>query len=354
MRVLDRYVFLRVLKYFLLSYFVFISLFVVVEFIGHLDKFLEAGNLKFGLIYVLSRIPLYTVRILPVSMLISTLISVGDFSSTSELTVVKSLGISIYRFSLPIIVFSVLVFLLSVFVNEVFVPGATKLSRQMYAKIEGKAFSFSLEGSVWYKKGSKVFVNIGKVDVGKGRGEGITVVEVDENMFPVKRIDAKEGIYRWGTQWVLEDVFIRDIKNGTLNKLKTADYDLGISLNDLLFSKVDPEAESFITLLRNIQHLKDMGYNVNSFKVDLYNKISIPFIVIVAALFGVPLGSYNPRNRRGYTILVAAASIVLLWFAVSIFSALGKNGILPPLYASFSPEVGFASLALILFSRVHT
>jgi lipopolysaccharide export system permease protein len=353
-KALDKYVFLRVLKYFFLSYLVFISLFVVVEFISHLDKFLETKNFEFGLIYVFSRVPLYTVRVLPISMLISTLVTVGDFSSTSELTVVKSLGISIYRFSLPIIVFSVFVFFLSVLINEILVPSSTRISREMYAKIEGKSFSFTLEGSVWFRKGRRVFISMDRADVKRRSGEKVMIIEVDENMVPIKRIDSERAIYKGGTEWILEGVVIRNLKEKSFKKMRSLEFDLGISLNDLLFNRVDPEMESFFSLLKSINHLKSMGYNVQSFIVDLYNKISIPFIAIIAALFGIPLGSYNPRNRKGYTVLVAAGLIVFLWFAISIFSALGKSGILPPLYASFSPEVGFASLALILLSRVHT
>jgi len=353
-KVIDRYVFLRSLKYFLLSYIVFLSLFMLVEYMGHLDRFLEAQNLKFGFIYVLSRVPLYTVRILPISMLISSLVTVSDFSSTYELTVLKSLGISFYRFSAPILFLSLLVFAFSVFVDEAFVPKGVKVSREMYSRMGGKPFSFTIEGSVWFKKGKRTFVKMDRVDVKEGKGERVSIIKLDENLSPVERIDALEASYAGGTNWNLEGVIIRDLKRKVFKKERAMKLDLGISISDLIFYRVDPETESFLSLLRSIRHLRSMGYNVDRFFVDLYNKVSIPLIVIVAALFGIPLGSYNPKNRKGYTVLVAAGSIVLLWFTISIFNALGRNGILPPFYASFSPEVTFASLALILFSRVHT
>ena len=68
----------------------------------------------------------------------------------------------------------------------------------------------------------------------------------------------------------------------------------------------------------------------------------------------IPLGVFNPRNKKGYTLVIAAALIVLMWITISFFTSLGKSGLLPPLYAAFAPEFMFLSIGLILLSRMET
>ena len=75
---------------------------------------------------------------------------------------------------------------------------------------------------------------------------------------------------------------------------------------------------------------------------------------IIVTLIGIPLGVYNPRNKKGYTVIVAALTVVIMWITVSFFLSLGKGGVLPPLYASLAPLFIFASVGLILLGRLDT
>ncbi|WP_456396992.1 LptF/LptG family permease [Desulfurobacterium sp.] len=348
---LDVYVFKRVFKYFLLIFSVLITLFLVIDFVGKVDQ-VGGGHLSGILLLVVSRLPLYAVRMLPVAVLVSVMVTVADFSSTNELLVIKALGISLYRFSVPFIIFAGLIAVFTFSVEELVIPAAAKIEKRILIN-SGKKKPLVVGSQIWSKTGNR-FVSIERLNFTTGEGKHFSMIEVNKRFKPVKRTDAVNVKYLGDSTWILKDVYVRDFSDRLFRHMEDLKVKLHISLRDLKVYSVNPEKMEFFSLVRMIKHLRALGYNVTAYQIELYNKISLPLICIVVVFIGVPLGAFNPRNQKSYTAVVAIAITVLMWITVSFFNSLGKSGILPPLYASFAPELIFLSLGLTLFSRSHT
>ncbi|WP_297445850.1 LptF/LptG family permease [Desulfurobacterium sp.] len=348
---LDVYAFKRLLKYFLLIFSVLIILFLIIDFVGRVDQ-AGGGHLKDVLLLVLSRLPIYTVRMLPVAVLVSVMVTVADFSSTNELLVIKSLGISLYRFSLPFIIFSFIVSVFAFSVEEVAVPAAAKVEKQLLIS-SGKRKPLIIGAQIWSKLDDK-FISIEKLNFADGEGKHFSMIKLNSDFKPVGRTDALSIKYLGNNEWMLKNVYVRDFSKNLFHYFEELKVNLKISLKGLKVYSADPEKMELFSLIRMIRHLKALGYNITTYEVELYNKIALPLVSIVATLIGIPLGAFNPRNQKGYTAAVAIGITVLMWITISFFNSLGKSGVLPPLYASFAPEAIFFSLGLILFSRSHT
>jgi lipopolysaccharide export system permease protein len=182
----------------------------------------------------------------------------------------------------------------------------------------------------------------------------ISIFFLGKEFSPVKRIDAFYGVNIKDGVWKLKDCFERDLLNLKVKSYPEKEIDLGIGKRDLVLTRIEPEIMSSISLYRVIRQLEKVGYDVRSYLVDLYSKFAISFLPLVVAVIGIPLGVFNPRNKKGYTLVIAAALIVLMWITISFFTSLGKSGLLPPLYAAFAPEFMFLSIGLILLSRMET
>ena len=352
-KILDRYVFFEIAKYFFLSLSTFIVLFIVIDFVSNIDSFLKSG-ITDGLLYVIYRIPLYMVRVIPVATLIATMVTLANFSSSSELTVVKSLGISLYRFSLPILFFALLSSMVSCLISELVIPQSIPLAKEIQYKVKKKKNLHISGNSVWFKRDSDLFVFMEQIDPKTFEAKRISIFFLGKEFSPVKRIDAFYGVNIKDGIWKLKDCFERDLLNLKVKSYPEKEIDLGIGKRDLVLTRIEPEIMSSISLYRVIRQLEKVGYDVRSYLVDLYSKFAISFLPLVVAVIGIPLGVFNPRNRKGYTLVIAAALIVLMWINISFFTSLGKSGLLPPLYAAFAPEFMFLSVGLILLSRMET
>jgi lipopolysaccharide export system permease protein len=81
----------------------FVSIFVIVDLIENLDRFMD-NKVPSPIViqYYLYTLPWFVSIGLPMSMLLSTVFSLGSMVKRNEWTAMKASGISLYRVSFPI------------------------------------------------------------------------------------------------------------------------------------------------------------------------------------------------------------------------------------------------------------
>jgi len=349
-KVLDRYVFAESLKFLILTVLTFLTLFGVVDFVSHLEIAIKLG-VKEELIYVLGRFPLYAVRTLPIATLITAMITLSRFSSTNELTVAKALGISVYRFSVPILLLSVLVTLLSLVVQESLIPLGLIKANEVFRKVERKKPE-NLKG-VWVKTKNGNFVYFWKLNAKSLEGKRVSFIKV-KDFKPVERIDAKSAKYVGNGTWKFGEVWVRELNKLESKRLPEIRVGLGLKVKDLNLTERPIQVRSLSELYITAKRFKEMGYSTRNLELELYSRIALAIYPIVVVLIGIPLGIYNPRNKKSYTAALAGTIVVFMWVTTSLFLSLGKSGVFPPAYASFAPLMFFAAVGLFLMGRVET
>jgi lipopolysaccharide export LptBFGC system permease protein LptF len=102
--ILDRYVAAMYGRVFALCAFGLLGLFYVSTFIDRSDKVFK-GTATWGMMgaYFWYIGPQYVYYVLPMSVLLATLVTVGVLTKNSELIVMKACGISLYRMALPML-----------------------------------------------------------------------------------------------------------------------------------------------------------------------------------------------------------------------------------------------------------
>jgi len=350
-KVLDRYAFAEALRFFLLSLLTFLTLFLIVDLVSNVELLMKGGA-RAALTYLVGRIPLYAVRVIPIATLLSTMLTLSKFSSTNELIVVRALGISVYRFSIPLFVLALLVSLFSLSLQQFVVPKGLKAVESVKVKKKKRKKVIPATG-IWMKNHKGQFVFFWEFNPEEKRAKRVSVLTV-KAFNPVERIDAEEGLNKRGGLWKLKNGFVRDLNKLRSSPFKEMEVDLGIGAKEVKLSAVNPELMGLWTLFLTAKRLEKVGYRADLLWLELYSRLALSFLPIVVTLLGIPFGVYNPRNKKGYTALFAAALIVSMWIVISLFLSLGKSGILPPSYAAFAPLFIFGALGLILLARVET
>jgi len=349
-KLLDRYVFLEGLKFLILSLITFLTIFAVIDFVSNISVASKLGIEK-ELLLIAGKLPLYTVRVLPIAVLISVMLTLSNFSSTSELIAVRALGISTLRFSIPLIGLAVLSSLFSLATQQFLIPKGLKTSLKIekvlkpHRKTEAKG--------IWFKSKKGNFVFIKELNLKEREGEWGSLIEV-KDFQPIERIDGEKVIYLGGGIWEFKNVLKRnltEIKTETLPELK---LNLGVKLEELKLPSLLPQEKSLTELFVIVKQLERLGYDATQFRMELLSRLAISLYPIVVAIIGIPLGVYNPRNRRKYTVVLAGAIIVLMWITTSFFISLGKSGVLPPMYAAFAPLALFTAVGLIMIGRIES
>ena len=112
---LDRYLLKQFFAILGLSILGFVSIFLIVDLIENLDRFIDNGVPgKVIINYYIYSIPWFISVALPMSMLISTVFGVGMLVKRNEWTAMKSSGISLYRLSTPLLLMGMMLSLIHI------------------------------------------------------------------------------------------------------------------------------------------------------------------------------------------------------------------------------------------------
>ena len=127
MKILDKYLIKQFLQTILFGILAFSLLFVVIDIMENLDDFIDQ-NVPYQVIfhYYLVFLPDMIKLMTPVAVLFGALFTVGKASNLSELTAIKSSGVSYYRFMAPFLITTLFISMLSIYFAGYIVPMANK------------------------------------------------------------------------------------------------------------------------------------------------------------------------------------------------------------------------------------
>ena len=117
MKILDRYILKEFLKFIGITVISLVVLFLIVDFFEKIRMFLsnQATATQMASYFIFS-IPMIISYMLPPAVLLATLLTYSSLSKFSEITAMKANGISLYRISIPPLIFAVLI---SIFSNSI-------------------------------------------------------------------------------------------------------------------------------------------------------------------------------------------------------------------------------------------
>jgi lipopolysaccharide export system permease protein len=108
---------------------------------------------------------------------------------------------------------------------------------------------------------------------------------------------------------------------------------------------------SFAQLREVLKMLRSSGQDLNTYKVQLYQKISIPLATLVFALIGTPLGLRPHRSSSAMGLGLSIVIIFAYWVLMNYMSILGNSGVIHPAAASFIPTIAGIAAGILLIVK---
>ncbi len=153
------------------------------------------------------------------------------------------------------------------------------------------------------------------------------------------------------SKWRVENYYIRTIVGfkETIRSGKQLDTTLSIKPTDFKRRLNIIDAMDTPTLNKFIQEEIDQGSeNINTYLIEKYRRIAVPFSTFILMLIGVSLSSKKVRGgigvQLGFGIFLSFTYILFQQFS----NTFAVNGSIPPLIAVWIPNTIFAFIALYL------
>jgi len=357
--IIDRYLIREYLTYLGYGLAVGAVLFVVVDLLQTLDRFLRVKPpLHLILEHFVYRAPAELYKGLPLIVLVATIFLFLSLARQHELTALKAAGVSLYRVSRPVLLLALGVSVTSVFFQETLLPMLNAKAEEVdRTKIRGELpRHLQRRTQIWYRSADTRFFRLELLDPIGQSMDGVTLLEIDRDYRLRTRLDARQA--RWTADgWEFRDGVFRafgaDDRVDALPFHLTA-LELPERIEDFTHIHTSAEMMNFLELRAYLAKLQESGRNVRKYIVQLYEKLSFPLIHTILALVAIPFALAAPRSGRLVGIGLAIPIAIGYWIVHSLALSFAKAEMLPPLLAAWTANIVFAGLGLSLFLRTRT
>lgn len=358
MKILDRYIIKQFISTILFGLLAFTMIFVVVDMMENLDDFIDQ-NVPFSLIfqYYFVFSPEIIKLMTPVAVLFSGLFTAGKMSNLNELTAIKSSGVSLYRFMLPMLIVTLFVSLFSIYFGGYVVPKAIKHKTEIERTYLNKNFLFA-GSNLFFQDASNRIVNISYFDAPNNQALRASIQTFDKSDLTkmIQRIDAQRMKFdSTKNHWVAYEGVKRDF----LERSENIEYFGILELSQLNFTPIElttkqqkPEEMNLSELSSFIESQTKAGTDTNRVTIEYYSRFSFAMASFVVVLFGLPIST---NRRKGGIALQFGINILITFIYLGLMQismAFGKNGAMDPVLTAWIVNIIFFFSAMINLFQV--
>lgn len=352
MGLLAQYISKTYLRYFLLSVTAFSGTYLLIDFLDKIDDFVAKSTpLATVILYFISSLPLFFVRVAPIAILMAAFMAIGSLSRTGEITAMRAGGLSLARIAKPLIIVTLVITASIVLIQELVLPVSARTMKNIWnIQIKGEKGPQSVRDNIWYRSGNRM-IYIGQALPQEGRLHDIAIFNLNDNFNIIKRSDADHASFI-DDHWQFNNAAVR-----TFNPATGEVTERSISKQTTLPFKKTPDdfkhveatlgELTFMDLYRLIQQLRSEGYSTVRHQVDMHTHVATPFASMVMVLLGIPFALHRGRSASLAAGIVVSVLIGVSYFILSsVTTVFGYSGILPPIIATWAANIIFMLIGI--------
>jgi LPS export ABC transporter permease LptG len=354
------------LKVFATAFVGLTGIFYITSFLDLSDKvFKDTATWSDLFSYFWYATPQFVYYVIPLSVLVAALVTIGVLTKNSELVVMKACGISLYRVALPMLVVAVgaggLLFLLE---ESVLGPSNRRAEAIRHVMRGGSPQTFDILNRRWVVGSQGEIYHYNYFDPRARQLIGLSIYRFEPAMRALtSRTYAERAVYigtRPGMRsdtWQADQGWTRTFdKQGGIREYRPF-MQSEIRIEPVAYfatQQPEPKYMSYTQLRRYIERLQMSGLDMSEQQVALERKISFPFVALIMTLIAVPFAVTTGRHGAMYGIGAGIVLAITYWVAISIFAALGSGGLVAPALAAWAPNLLFGAGAGYLLLTVRT
>jgi lipopolysaccharide export system permease protein len=364
--VFDRFILDRFILGQMLSPFLFgIMSFTVIMVAGNLLFSLADLVIKQGVpMSVIVRLFLYSLPAvialtIPMSCLLAALLGFGGMSSNSELVALKSAGISFGRIVSPLALSGVLLSVFSFVLNETIVPLSARAAANVMQYEIALRTPPIYRDNVFIREVSDGTLNrivyINRVLPKSGEMKDILIQEfAGGHIFRI--ITAPTGYWEAGLWWLYNGQVFEVKENGMVEMLFKFDrqkLNLDFKPSEMDKDSMEPEEMSLRELYITMRSAEKRGNNAGTLRMMFYLRIAVPWACVVLVLVGAAVGARPQKSSSGVGLGLSVVIVFCYYVIMSLCKSLGEADFVPGLVAAWIPNAVFLTVGVVLIRRAN-
>ena len=316
---------------------------------------------------LLLNLPAFLVLAFPMATLMATLLAYSRLSGNSELTALRSVGVSTRRMVLPALALALVMSLLTFVFNDAIVPRANLAAANTLNRALGQAIATETADNTLYSRFGPLTAPDGQVGQGlsqlfyarrfeQGQMKDVTVLDFSR-VGQRQMLSAQTGTWNPAAgMWEFRQgrLISVDELGGQTTSAEFDRYLYPLGQGPIEVAQLPTDANQMtVAQARRAERLLSEANNIKEsrrLRVRIQEKFAFPAICLVFGLVGSALGVRpNSRTSRSQGFGISVLLIFGYYLMSFIFSSLGVKGTLWPVVSAWTPVlIGLVAGAWLL------
>ncbi|MEO5805116.1 LptF/LptG family permease [Devosia sp.] len=294
----------------------------------------EMAGTPMAVVMVMASAVRWTIKTLPVTVLMGAILGIIDLKNHRELTVIKASGISIWRIvRAPVIALVLLSLVISIGLETV----STQINRSLNPTPPGEVALLTPPGEVWLEQRSGeshyIILALGMASGGTSLS-GVTVFNLGDDA--EKRIEANEAKLE-GREWVFPTAVVRtpDAPPRALVNYRLPTSSTPAELSLKLSSTEDMTFFELADLLR--RGVADASIRTAA-AMRVIKLLALPLVLAGSLFIAFAFtAGYRRSDKYGIAILYGIVLGFVVFVITEMADRAGSSGVLDPAFAAIGP-----------------
>ncbi len=362
--ILGRYLLREMIPPFFINVMFFTLIFLLTQMLDITNMIV---NYKVGLSVVLLMMiysmPYFLVLVIPISVMMTILLTFLRLSGDNEIIALKAGGISIYALLPPVLLLCAAGCLLTGFMAAYASPWGSLSLKRLTVEVAGNHLNIALKERTFNDSFKDVMLYVNKINIRDKSLSDVFIADQRTRNLVITIISSRGQLFGEPDR----PVFHLRLFNGSINQVdiekqsvNAVDFETYEMVLDL--QKAADEAKNRGRKGRNEMYLIEMYHYLKSYPrrdseyyttlLEFHRKFSIPFACFALGILAVPLGVQSKSSHRSFGIGLGLAFFLFYYLLLSAGTVFGEAGIYPPVIGMWVPNIVVGGIGMYFLKRV--
>ena len=359
---INRYILTEFVPPFIVNVLFFTFIFLMAELIQITNWIINYNiNLLTIILMIVYQTPYFLIFVIPLSIMITVLLTFLKLSSENEILAIKSGGISIYGLLAPVGAFCLIGFALTTFMTLYGQAWGRTALRELTIQVVSESIDIGLKERTFDDSFNGVTLYVNEINL---KNRSLVDVFIEDNRQPdkVNTVIAPRGIIfndpdnaTAHLRLFNGSIHQTNLNDKTAHAIQFDTYEISLdtqrSANRLKTKPKRPKEMSIGELRRFIRDAASKDGRYFSILLELHRRLSIPFGCFALGLIAVPLGVQSRSAKRSFGLVLGLLLFLFYYLLMSIGKVYGETGVYPPQIGMWLPNVIIGGIGVYFLIR---
>ncbi len=354
-----KYLYKRFMPVFIGAVAFFSLVLVLVDLLMNLWKFIQnqvpATQVFMLMLYYVPKTVWYAV---PLGILFASSFTLSNFYADNELTAIFASGMSLFRFTLPLLVLSFVMSFALFFFEDKLVVNTYAKKTEMQGQMLKEEKSLNNDRIVVLAEGGDVIYKADLYDDAQKRLHNVYFVFRDEHQKLQAVIHADSAKWDDGHKnWRLQNAvqYTNTDNNVVMETVSSAFTERLVEPAETFRNNTLSVEEVTVKVAKEyIEHLMRTGLPYNEALSLYYKKFAFPFVVFIVVFLSIGLSGKTAKNVMLTSLAFSISAAVLFYVTQMITMLLAKFGYISAFTGAWFPVILFTVMSVVLLRYART